>query len=530
MFNKEFYPTPEWLVNKMLEDIDLRKVKYILEPSAGKGDIIKIIHKKRKKLYPNLEPIDIDAIEIDENLVALLKGKNYKVVHDDFLTFNTYKKYNLIIMNPPFSEGDKHLLKAIEILKNGGDIVCILNAETIKNQCSNTRKDLYTKLEKLGANIQFIEKAFYNAENKTDVEIALIKIHIKSYKKKSLILEQLKQEEKIEESEPEELKELIIDDFVKQIVTRYNTELKAGIRLIKEYRAIKPYLLRDIDSTEQPMLKLVLNHYGSNKLVTINNFVESVREKYWTALFRNKKFTGQLTSNLQLEYNHKLGKFKKYDFSLYNIYSLRCDMQNKIINGIERTILSLFEELSNKYHYYDETSKNIHYYNGWKTNKAWIINKKVIIPLMGFSYWKYDRLNLSYFAEEKLTDMEKVFNYLDAKLTKEVSLRKALQEATEKGQTKNIQLKFFNVTFYKKGTCHIEFTNLDLLKKFNIFGSQKKNWLPPTYGKVKYNDMTAEEKAVIDDFEGKESYEKTMANTDYFIIKSNKLLQLTDKT
>lgn len=46
---------------------------------------------------------------------------------------------------------------------------------------------------------------------------------------------------------------------------------------------------------------------------------------------------------------------------------------------------------------------------------------------------------------------------------------------------------------------------------------------------MKYNDMTDEEKAVIDEFEGKESYEKTMANTDYFIVQSNRLLQLNEK-
>ena len=38
--------------------------------------------------------------------------------------------------------------------------------------------------------------------------------------------------------------------------------------------------------------------------------------------------------------------------------------------------------------------------------------------------------------------------------------------------------------------------------------------------------MTAEEKAVIDEFEGKESYQKTMANTNYFIVESNDLLQI----
>ena len=170
MFNKEFYPTPDWLIDKMLEDINFKKVKYVLEPSAGKGDIIKAIRKKEKTLINHTKAIDIDAIEIDENLIALLKGKKYKVIYDDFLTFETYKKYNLIIMNPPFSEGDKHLLKAIEIQKNGGDIVCLLNAETIKNPYSNTRKDLYKKLKELDASIEFIENSFINAENKTDIE------------------------------------------------------------------------------------------------------------------------------------------------------------------------------------------------------------------------------------------------------------------------------------------------------------------------------------------------------------------------
>ena len=74
------------------------------------------------------------------------------------------------------------------------------------------------------------------------------------------------------------------------------------------------------------------------------------------------------------------------------------------------------------------------------------------------------------------------------------------------------------MTFYKKGTCHIEFTDLELLKKLNIFGSQRKGWLPPAYGKKSYRDMTTEEKTVIDEFEGRASYEDTYANTDKYLI------------
>ena len=82
------------------------------------------------------------------------------------------------------------------------------------------------------------------------------------------------------------------------------------------------------------------------------------------------------------------------------------------------------------------------------------------------------------------------------------------------------------VTFYKKGTCHIEFTNLDLLHKFNLYGSQRKSWLPPSYGKEKYEDMTQEEKQVVNEFEGEQSYKKVMLKKDYYIVETSKLLML----
>ena len=208
-------------------------------------------------------------------------------------------------------------------------------------------------------------------------------------------------------------------------------------------------------------------------------------------------------------------------------------MQKKVVSGIEDTILKLFDEFSNKYHYYDEMSKNIHYYNGWKTNKAWIINKKIIIPLSGYRglQFSWGGFRPTYYETvRKLQDIEKCFNYLDGGLTEAVDLEKSLKFAEEFGETKNIQLKYFTVTFYKKGTCHIVFNNEELLKKFNIFGSQRKGWLPPSYGKKSYKDMTAEEKAVVNEFEGEKEYNKVLENTGYYLFDGNNLNLLEEKT
>lgn len=520
--NEEFYPTPPELIDKMLCKIDFRKIKNILEPEAGKGDIADAIIKRCKNNDKINIPIKnhIDTIEIDNNLVHILKGKGYRVVHNNFLTFNTQKRYSLIIMNPPFSSGDKHLLKALELQQYGGGIICILNSETIKNPYSNTRKDLVRKLTELNAEIEYLQNTFSHAENSTNVEIALIKVYIPLKKTKSYIYEKLKKEKRTEENEEVEYKELIESDYIKEIIDRYNIEIKAGIELINEYKAIKPLILKEISSEPKanvPVLKLCLDNSVNKKEVARNDYIRAIRGKYWRALFRHPKFIKNLTADLQREYYNMIERLKEYDFSLYNIYTLKIEMQQKVIKGMENTIFELFEEFSNKYSWLDETSKNIHYYDGWKTNKAWKINKKVIIPLSN-----------NYDAIYKLSDAEKVLNYLDGNIEKKTSIEKALSDAKSNYQTKNIITKYFIITFYKKGTCHLVFRNLDLLHKFNIYGSKKKGWLPPSYGRAKYNEMTKEEQEVIDDFEGKESYEKTFANKNYYIHDQYTSLELLE--
>lgn len=141
-----------------------------------------------------------------------------------------------------------------------------------------------------------------------------------------------------------------------------------------------------------------------------------------------------------------------------------------------------------------------------------------------FSDWK-GTFNPTYHVKGKLADIEKALNYLDGGLTDGNNLEECLKQAEETGQTRKIRLKYFYATFYKKGTCHIEFINEDLLKKLNIFGSQQKRWLPPGYGKKKYQEMEPEEKAVIDEFEGEKEYKKTLLKQDYFIYNPVNIIQ-----
>lgn len=542
MFGIDFYPTPADLADRMACMVNIDNINSVLEPSAGDGRLAEAIAKqmnaKRYRYSSSGQPIDfenldIDAIELSPELGSVLKGKGIRLVHDDFLKFSTFKRYDLIIMNPPFSDGAKHLLKALEMQQNGGKIVCILNAETLKNPCTNDRRALQQQLTDLNAKVEFIQNAFVDADRKTSVEIALIFVDIENKKPHSNIFENLRkaQENQPEQSNENEYGAMVDSDYIRAIVQQYNFEVQAGLRFLEEYEAMRPYILDrfkhkdDQYDFSKPILSLEIEGKSYDKTASPNRFLKCVRAKYWTAYFNRPQVTQKMTTSLIEEYQSNVEQMADYDFSLYNIYQIRCDMNARMIQGVEETILNLFEELSNKHHWFDECSKNIHYYNGWKTNTAYKINKKVIIPLAAYSdLW--GRFEYDYKVHRKLSDIEKVFNYLDGGLTESRDLQRALKVAQAHGMTKKIDCKYFQISLYKKGTCHIEFKNLDLLEKFNIFGSQRKGWLPPFYGKKQYKDMTADEKVVIDNFQGETAYSKTMQNKDYFLFDANNTLML----
>lgn len=225
----------------------------------------------------------------------------------------------------------------------------------------------------------------------------------------------------------------------------------------------------------------------------------------------------------QQEIQHTLRGFEdrtRYDYKLDKEVGL--NDEEKTARAQLRYESSLRDRIDS---WYPETSKNVHYFNGWKANKAHKVNSKIILPVNGmFSDYSWsDAFEVSH-AEACISDIEKVFDFLDGNMTSYVNLHGVLARAARAGQTRNIPCKYFDVTLYKKGTMHIRFHNEELLERFNIYCSRGKNWLPPNYGKRTYADMPQEEQAVIDSFHGngepasgKERYAEILAKRDYYL-------------
>ena len=526
---KTFYPTPQSLANELISGFDWKLIESVLEPSAGKGDLAIAAAKKmfavrngyhvhnERDEHEAIREADIDCVEIDPTLRDTLEGRGFRVIHDDFLSLQTQKRYSLILMNPPFDDGAEHLLKAIEIQQNGGKIACILNAETIRNPFSHIRQRLAKELSAYDATITYKEGAFGEAERSTDVDIAIIKLDIPQAKRDSSIMEEMKKTPTYKHQEvPSEYSDIVRYNQIDEWVNRYNYEVACGIKLIEEYEAMSPHMLdRPDDKYANPILELKLHTGGRDRDARINAYIRQTRGKYWSMIFKQESITRRLTSNLVNELYDSVNALMDYDFSLYNILTLIIKMNGKVIKGVEDTIIKLFDEWTARS--WNEESPNRHYYDGWKTNDCFSIGKKVIIPFYG-AYDSWSKRFRAYNVYSKFADIEKVFDFLDSGRTDwPGSLGDAMRLAEATENTRNIDTKYFTVTFFKKGTAHLVFKDMELLEKFNLFAGQKKGWLPPCYGKKHYSDMTEEERQVIDSFQGRDRYEHILAHADYYL-------------
>lgn len=116
----QFYPTPEDLAEEMLCMADAKEGESILEPSAGRGALVKGVADKSR----------VDCVELSSVNAEYLKSQGFNVIGSDFIDLSTDLKYDLVIMNPPFCSGQaqEHLKKALEHLKPGGRVVACLPA------------------------------------------------------------------------------------------------------------------------------------------------------------------------------------------------------------------------------------------------------------------------------------------------------------------------------------------------------------------------------------------------------------------
>lgn len=507
MFENEFFPTPKEVVAKMLEPyfvpepdesddpVTWRKWRHarensrlnnmsILEPSAGKGDILDYIQDEfiyrgsHKNFY---------CIESDPDLQHILRGKNYKLIGSDFLNYTGDYYFDLIIMNPPFSNADQHILKAWEILREG-EIICLMNAETIRNACTERRQLLRRIIADYNGKVEFIGKAFKNAERPTDVEVCIVRLT------KKLNQDRLNFEFKTVTREADtKLSESILNnpvavrDVVGNMIMQYERTKEYYVKFLESMEGLKFYG-KDIVTEYFEFNKLLEMTLSGNKKHDFNTFCDTMKQQIWSVVIRHLNIDKYMTHGVRQNFEQFCQHQGYLDFTKENVAELVEMIFENRYTILDRAIVEVFDVFT-RYH-----SENRCYVEGWKTNDNWKVNKRVILPNWLRMSWEKpaDRMRfgaeyqINYHYNSEYADIDKVMCYITGTRYEtchtisnalELAFRRIgkVYKGPHKGECES---QFFRIKFFMKGTIHLEFKDDKLWEEFNMRACDGKNWLP----------------------------------------------------
>ena len=133
-YNPDFYPTPENVINRMMMGEDYIN-KTILEPSAGSGNIVRWLQRNGAR--------EVLACETDTNLQQILQRTGCRMIGADFLTVTREQvsHVDMIVMNPPFSQGVRHICHAYEIAPAGCCIIALCNTSNLESTYSRSYRE-----------------------------------------------------------------------------------------------------------------------------------------------------------------------------------------------------------------------------------------------------------------------------------------------------------------------------------------------------------------------------------------------------
>ncbi len=438
--NSDLYPTPENVIFRMLGQIEVNG-KTILEPSAGKGDLVDAL---------TAEGANILYCETSPPLQRILSGKG-RFLCADFLdvTSDQVSHIDGIVMNPPFSEGVKHILHAYRIAPAGCMIVSLCNASNLENDYSKERKELKGIIETTAGVIDNLGKCFETAERQTFVEVAMVTIRKPGTK------------------ENDEFEGFFMDE-------EPETEGSAGLM---EYNAIRDIVNRYVQAvniySEVLTVKSRLNaatgsFFGGDIGVSVSlskeDYKKELQRAGWQYIFKALNLTRDMTSGVRETINKFIEQQKQIPFTMRNIYRMLEIIVTTRGQTMDKAIEEAFDRITEKHH------DNRHHVKGWKTNLHYLVGKKFILPYMinpskeyGYTSATYSHLRNSY--DGVVPDLEKALCFITGIRYEDIITVSRSISRNPYGEW--YESHFFKYKGYKNGNMHFEFKDVKVWEMFN---------------------------------------------------------------
>ncbi|MFV5697762.1 DUF4942 domain-containing protein [Flavobacterium sp. ZT3R17] len=434
MFHSEFFPTPLSAIELMQLDCT---GKVILEPHAGKGDIVDYCYLNGAK--------EVLAFEINKDLQQIVKQKA-NLLGDDFFDCKPEQVSHIhaIYMNPPFSNADRHILHAWAIAPEGCEIVALCNYETI---AKDLRYGQLSKLINTYGTAENLGDCFSTAERTTGIDIGLLRL-FKPLVSKEFEFEGFFMDEDEEEEQGEGMMQY---NEVRALVNRYVGTMKIFDKMKTEIDSVNMM----IGQIGMSSINLAIGH--EKDVTTKEQFSKIIQKRSWNHIFHKMNMEKYVTSGVMKDINKFVENQEKVPFTMKNIYR----MLQIIVGTRQETFNRALEEAIDNFTRH--THENRFGVEGWKTNSGYMLNKKFICEGIIDTGWGF-QVKYDSYSSRKIDDLVKVLcnitgtNYNDVGSLYRFNFDpKKMEKTFDLEPNTWYEWVFFHIKFFKKGTMHVKF-------------------------------------------------------------------------
>ena len=448
MFNPDFYPTPSEVAATMLDCLDLRG-KVVLEPSAGKGDLV------RECLDRGAE--DVLWCEQEPQLRAILgsiRGACY--LDSDCLRLQAHEvgHIDMIVMNPPFSADEKHILHAWEIAPPGCEIVSLCNWNTINGYQRGFQLQLSKLIEAYGSS-ENLGECFSTAERSTRVCVGMVRL--------------TKPGQRVSAADefdgfflgPDDVEAegqgIIPYSRSRDLVQRYLT----ACRIYDEQVEAAVRLRSVLDGFCGQELGLQVTLEGAP--VERNRFRKELQKAAWKRVFEEFLPAQMATSQLAKDINQFVEQQTKIPFTQRNLYRMLQIVAGTQEQRVDRAVEEAIDSLTR------HTKENRYGVEGWVANSGYMLNKRFIRACMCERTWNSRGVNIKSYGSQsdEIRDLIKAICYLTGRNYDEVAQPKKPGVDGIFWPGEWYEWGFFRFRAYLKGTVHFEFLDEEVWAMVN---------------------------------------------------------------
>ena len=469
LFSADFYPTPPEVAALMLDPLDLRG-KTVLEPSAGSGNLVR-------------ECLDRGAAEVvycEQNpqlrdLLFAIKGAYPLHPACNFLNAEAadVSHIDLIVMNPPFSADEAHILHAWEIAPPGCEIVALCNWNTCEGTYRRLQLQLASLVEGYGSK-EDLGECFTTAERPTRVSVGMVRLRKPGQRVSAadefdgFFLGPDDVEAQGEGLIPYRRSRDIVNRYV-EACRIYDQQVEAGVRL----RSV-------LDGFFGGELGLQVTVEGAP--VTRNRFRKDLQKAAWKHVFAEFLPAQMATSNLQKDINAFVEQQSKIPFTERNIYRMLQIVAGTQDQRVDRAVEEAIDSLTK------HTKENRWGVEGWVTNSGYMLNRRFIRAYMAERTYNNRGVSLKTYGaqSDEIHDLIKALCFITGRAYDEVG-------QPEKPSGDGIfwpgewyDWGFFRFKAHLKGTVHFEFLDEEVWAAVNArYARIKGQVLPEQLNKKK---------------------------------------------